>query len=326
MPTNAPVSESVNGSPADAPTEPHDYAALNAVFAALLAGVVVAARERTRESEPLTTRDLAVTGAATFALAKVIARERIGTLGARAVRGRGARAPAPRHADAPRGRRAAHLHALRRRVERARARRPPADLAGHRPRRQRRARRVGDERLAPGLVQAAVREDERRPPRRSVALAAILDVDGTLVDTNYQHAIAWYRAFRQHDKIVPVWRIHRHIGMGGDQLVAALAGEEWDEEHGDDVRDRREGPVPGADRGGRAARGRARADRGPEGARPQRRAGQLGEGERGRPLPRPARRARARRRLDDLGRRRGHEARAGPRQGGDREGGRRATP
>jgi HAD superfamily hydrolase (TIGR01509 family) len=69
-----------------------------------------------------------------------------------------------------------------------------------------------------------------------VGLAAILDVDGTLVDTNYQHAVAWYRAFRQHDKVLPIWRIHRHIGMGGDQLVAALAGEEWDEEHGDDVR------------------------------------------------------------------------------------------
>ena len=69
-----------------------------------------------------------------------------------------------------------------------------------------------------------------------MALAAILDVDGTLVDTNYQHALAWYRAFRQHDKLLPIWRIHRHIGMGGDQLVAALAGEDWDEEHGDDVR------------------------------------------------------------------------------------------
>jgi HAD superfamily hydrolase (TIGR01509 family) len=69
-----------------------------------------------------------------------------------------------------------------------------------------------------------------------VPLAAILDVDGTLVDTNYHHAIAWYRAFRRHDKLVPVWRIHRHIGMGGDQLVAALAGDEWDEEHGEEVR------------------------------------------------------------------------------------------
>jgi HAD superfamily hydrolase (TIGR01509 family) len=66
--------------------------------------------------------------------------------------------------------------------------------------------------------------------------AAILDVDGTLVDTNYQHALAWYRAFRQHGVVLPVWRIHRHIGMGGDQLVASLVGEEFDEEHGDDVR------------------------------------------------------------------------------------------
>jgi len=67
--------------------------------------------------------------------------------------------------------------------------------------------------------------------------AAILDIDGTLVDTNYQHAIAWYRAFRAHGVVLPLWRIHRHIGMGGDQLVAALAGEDFDSERGDDVRD-----------------------------------------------------------------------------------------
>jgi HAD superfamily hydrolase (TIGR01509 family) len=66
--------------------------------------------------------------------------------------------------------------------------------------------------------------------------AAILDVDGTLVDTNYQHALAWFRAFRQHGVVLPVWRIHRHVGMGGDQLVAALVSEEFDAEHGDDVR------------------------------------------------------------------------------------------
>jgi HAD superfamily hydrolase (TIGR01509 family) len=64
----------------------------------------------------------------------------------------------------------------------------------------------------------------------------ILDIDGTLVDTNYQHAIAWYQAFRQHDVHLPVWRIHRHIGMGGDQLVRALAGEEVDADVGDDIR------------------------------------------------------------------------------------------
>jgi HAD superfamily hydrolase (TIGR01549 family) len=66
--------------------------------------------------------------------------------------------------------------------------------------------------------------------------AAILDIDGTLVDTNYHHAIAWYRAFRQHGIVLPLYRIHRHIGMGGDHLVAALAGDEVEEEQGDDIR------------------------------------------------------------------------------------------
>ena len=66
--------------------------------------------------------------------------------------------------------------------------------------------------------------------------AAILDIDGTLVDTNYQHAVAWYMAFREHDVSLPVWRIHRHLGMGGDQLVTALAGEDFDRESGDAVR------------------------------------------------------------------------------------------
>jgi HAD superfamily hydrolase (TIGR01549 family) len=66
--------------------------------------------------------------------------------------------------------------------------------------------------------------------------AAILDVDGTLVDTNYHHALAWYRALRQHGELLPIWRIHRHIGMGGDQLVKALCGDEVEAEKGEDVR------------------------------------------------------------------------------------------
>ena len=61
--------------------------------------------------------------------------------------------------------------------------------------------------------------------------AALLDVDGTLIDTNYHHAIAWYRAFRAHGVSLPVWRIHRHIGMGGDQLVPALVPGIDDELH-----------------------------------------------------------------------------------------------
>jgi HAD superfamily hydrolase (TIGR01509 family) len=66
--------------------------------------------------------------------------------------------------------------------------------------------------------------------------AAILDIDGTLVDTNYHHAVAWFRAFRQHGHVVPVWRIHRHMGMGGDQLVASLLSPEVEESEGEDIR------------------------------------------------------------------------------------------
>jgi HAD superfamily hydrolase (TIGR01509 family) len=69
-----------------------------------------------------------------------------------------------------------------------------------------------------------------------MAKVAILDIDGTLVDTNYQHALAWWRAFKQHDELVPVWRIHRSVGMGGDKLIAALCGEQVEEEKGDDIR------------------------------------------------------------------------------------------
>jgi HAD superfamily hydrolase (TIGR01509 family) len=69
-----------------------------------------------------------------------------------------------------------------------------------------------------------------------VAQAAILDLDGTLVDTNYHHALAWYRAFRQHGIVLPLWRLHRAVGMGGDSLVATLAGDEVEEEQGDDIR------------------------------------------------------------------------------------------
>jgi HAD superfamily hydrolase (TIGR01509 family) len=69
-----------------------------------------------------------------------------------------------------------------------------------------------------------------------VAPAAILDIDGTLVDTNYHHALSWWRAFAQHEVIVPIWRIHRSIGMGGDQLLPALAGEEVEDDRGDEIR------------------------------------------------------------------------------------------
>ena len=70
----------------------------------------------------------------------------------------------------------------------------------------------------------------------STKRVAILDVDGTLVDTNYQHTLAWQRSFRQHGIVLPAWRIHRHIGMGGDKIVGALAGEDAESKCGDDIR------------------------------------------------------------------------------------------
>jgi phosphoglycolate phosphatase-like HAD superfamily hydrolase len=71
--------------------------------------------------------------------------------------------------------------------------------------------------------------------------AAIVDVDGTLVDTNYHHALAWFRAFRRHGIVLPLWRIHRHMGMGGDQLVSALCGERVEDERGDAIREAEKG-------------------------------------------------------------------------------------
>jgi HAD superfamily hydrolase (TIGR01509 family) len=74
------------------------------------------------------------------------------------------------------------------------------------------------------------------PSKREGPTVAILDVDGTLVDTNYHHTLAWFRAFCRHGIVLPLWRIHRHIGMGGDQVVAALTDERTENERGDDIR------------------------------------------------------------------------------------------
>ncbi len=66
---------------------------------------------------------------------------------------------------------------------------------------------------------------------------AIFDVDGTLVDTNYQHALAWSRAFARYGITRPLWRIHRAIGMGGDMLVPEIGGRQAEEDHGDALRE-----------------------------------------------------------------------------------------
>lgn len=59
-------------------------------------------------------------------------------------------------------------------------------------------------------------------PDVSASVAVLLDIDGTLVDTNYFHALAWYRAFRQEGHPVTVTELHRRIGMGSDKMLDAV--------------------------------------------------------------------------------------------------------
>jgi HAD superfamily hydrolase (TIGR01509 family) len=65
---------------------------------------------------------------------------------------------------------------------------------------------------------------------------AVLDIDGTLIDSNYHHALAWHRALRSLGETYPVWRLHRLIGMGGDQVLSALGGADLERRLGEEAR------------------------------------------------------------------------------------------
>ncbi|HVT71440.1 MAG TPA: HAD family hydrolase [Trebonia sp.] len=52
--------------------------------------------------------------------------------------------------------------------------------------------------------------------------AVLFDVDGTLVDTNYLHTVAWWEAFAQAGHDVPMASVHRSVGMGSDRMLDAL--------------------------------------------------------------------------------------------------------
>ncbi len=54
----------------------------------------------------------------------------------------------------------------------------------------------------------------------------LFDVDGTLVDSNFHHVVAWHHAFLDVEKEVPCWRILGLIGRSGDELMSALLGDE----------------------------------------------------------------------------------------------------
>jgi HAD superfamily hydrolase (TIGR01509 family) len=65
----------------------------------------------------------------------------------------------------------------------------------------------------------------------------VVDVDGTLVDSVYQHAVAWMEAFHAADVPVTASAVHRHVGMGGDHLVEAVAGADVERRLGDRIRE-----------------------------------------------------------------------------------------
>lgn len=52
--------------------------------------------------------------------------------------------------------------------------------------------------------------------------AVLFDVDGTLIDSSYFHALAWWQAFRREGLDVEMSAIHRKVGMGGDKLIQSL--------------------------------------------------------------------------------------------------------
>jgi HAD superfamily hydrolase (TIGR01509 family) len=66
--------------------------------------------------------------------------------------------------------------------------------------------------------------------------AALFDVDGTLVDTNYLNAVAWWEAFDQAGHYVPMAQIHRSVGMGSDLMLDKLLPPDRDQKADADIR------------------------------------------------------------------------------------------
>ncbi|MFF5954985.1 HAD family hydrolase [Streptomyces luteogriseus] len=69
----------------------------------------------------------------------------------------------------------------------------------------------------------------------SAGRAAVFDVDGTLVDTNHLHVVAWWEAFRQAGHDVPMHAVHRAVGLPSTDLVAHLLGEDRDTDQDADI-------------------------------------------------------------------------------------------
>ena len=65
--------------------------------------------------------------------------------------------------------------------------------------------------------------------------AVLFDVDGTLVDTNYLHTVAWWEAFMKAGYDVPMAPIHRAIGMGSDTMLDSLLPDDRDKDADADI-------------------------------------------------------------------------------------------
>ena len=68
-------------------------------------------------------------------------------------------------------------------------------------------------------------DDDQPSHRKHVAPAMLFDLDGTLIDSVYQHVLAWRDALERAGTRLSVWRIHRRIGMSGGLLINALLRE-----------------------------------------------------------------------------------------------------
>jgi phosphoglycolate phosphatase-like HAD superfamily hydrolase len=63
----------------------------------------------------------------------------------------------------------------------------------------------------------------------------LFDLDGTLVDTSYVHAVCWWQALIQYSHQMPMAQIHRAVGLGADRILDHLLGEDHDSKHDDEI-------------------------------------------------------------------------------------------
>src|ERR1700678_2470345 len=63
-------------------------------------------------------------------------------------------------------------------------------------------------------------------PQNAGTTGILFDLDGTLVDTVYEHVSAWTIALQSEKLYIPKWKIHRRIGMSGSSMVRQLIREE----------------------------------------------------------------------------------------------------